>query len=97
MRGNRFLNSLIKRAHKLARMFGGWRVCLCKKRGAMVGKTKRGKGTKIMVLSDGHGVPMAALTESASVHEVKLIEQTMDQVRVPRSWSTEDASEEVDL
>ena len=50
----------------------------------MVGKTKRGKGTKIMVLSDGNGMPMAALTESASVHEIKLIEQTMTQVRVPR-------------
>jgi transposase len=50
----------------------------------MVGKTKRGKGTKIMVLSDGNGTPMAALTESASVHEVKLIEKTVEQVRVPR-------------
>jgi len=37
-----------------------------------------------MVLSDGNGTPMAALTESASVHEVKLIEQTMARVRVPR-------------
>jgi transposase len=50
----------------------------------MVGKTKRGKGTKIMVLSDGHGMPLAALTESASVHEVKLIEPMVKQVRVPR-------------
>ena len=50
----------------------------------MVGKTKRGKGTKIMILSDGNGTPMAALTESASVYDVKLIEQTISQVRVPR-------------
>ena len=51
----------------------------------MVGKNKRGKGTMIMVLSDGNGTPMAALTESASVHDVKLIEQTISQVRVPQA------------
>ncbi|MCL2711013.1 MAG: IS5 family transposase [Planctomycetaceae bacterium] len=46
-------------------------------------KTKRGKGTKIMVLGDGHGTPMAVATASASVHEVKLIEPLVKQVRVP--------------
>ena len=35
-----------------------------------------------MVLGDG--TPMAALTESANVHEVKLIEKTVAQVRVPK-------------
>jgi transposase len=36
------------------------------KRGARVGKTKRGKGTKIMAFSDGSSVPLALHAESAS-------------------------------
>jgi len=44
-----------------------------------VGKTKRGKGTKIMGIADGHGLPLALRTESASPAEVKLVEQTMEQ------------------
>ena len=36
-----------------------------------------------MVLGDGHGTPMAVATASASVHEVKLIEPLVKQVRVP--------------
>jgi transposase len=39
-----------------------------------VGKTKRGKGTKTMVLVDGRGLPLGAEIASASPHEVKLIE-----------------------
>ncbi|MCL2743569.1 MAG: transposase [Planctomycetaceae bacterium] len=37
-----------------------------------------------MALIDGHGTPMAASTASASIHEVKLIESTVDKVRVPK-------------
>jgi len=37
-----------------------------------------------MLLGDGKGTPMAALTESANVHEVKLIEKMVSQVRVPK-------------
>lgn len=39
-----------------------------------MGKTKRGKGTKIMVHSEGHGLPLAATIASASPNEVTLIE-----------------------
>jgi transposase len=49
-------------------------VFLGKKGGDKVGKTKRGKGTKIMVLTDAEGLPLGADTASASPHEVKLIE-----------------------
>jgi len=45
----------------------------------MVGKTKRGKGTKITGIADGHGLPLALRTESASPTEVKLLEQTMEE------------------
>jgi transposase len=35
-----------------------------------VGKTKRGKGTKIMAVADSHGLPVAVCTESATPHEI---------------------------
>jgi hypothetical protein len=46
------------------------------KRGLAVGKTKRGKGTKIMAIADASGIPVAAHIESASPHEVKLVDAT---------------------
>lgn len=45
----------------------------------MVGKTKRGKGTKIMVLAEGRGLPLAVDIASASPAEVTLIEPLLDQ------------------
>jgi len=42
-----------------------------------VGKTKRGKGTKLMAVADGFGLPLAICTQSASPHEVKLVERTL--------------------
>jgi transposase len=56
-----------------------------KKRGADVGKTKRGKGTKLMVVADGRGVPLGVRIAPASPAEVTLIESTLEQVAVPRS------------
>ena len=50
----------------------------CKKRGAGVGKTKRGKGTKIMGLADAQGLPLAFNAGSASPHEVTLVDATLD-------------------
>ena len=52
-------------------------VCGSQKRGSSVGKTKRGKGTKIMAFSDGSSIPLALYTESASPHEVTLVEATL--------------------
>ena len=48
------------------------------KRGPHVGKTKRGKGTKIMAVADGAGLPLAICIESASPHETTLVEETLD-------------------
>jgi transposase len=42
-----------------------------------VGKTKRGKGTKIMAVADRSGLPIAIYLESASPHEVTLVEATI--------------------
>ena len=48
----------------------------------MVGKTKSGKGTKLMVLADGAGTPLGVHLEKASPSEVKLVEATLDSVKV---------------
>jgi len=48
------------------------------KRGSAVGPTRRGKGSKIMAISDGHGLPVAVLVASASPHETKLVETTLE-------------------
>ena len=42
-----------------------------------MGKTKRGKGTKLMAVADGFGLPLAVHTTSASPHEVRLVERTI--------------------
>src|SRR5882672_6703619 len=47
------------------------------KRGSAVGPTRRGKGSKIMAISDGHGLPLAVHVASASPHETKLVEPTI--------------------
>lgn len=47
------------------------------KGGCAVGKTKRGKGTKLMVIADAAGLPLAVHAASASPHEVTLVEATL--------------------
>ena len=59
-------------------MFCGRDVCPGQKRGRQVGKTKKGKGTKIMGIADGHGLPLALRTECASPAEVKLVTATLE-------------------
>jgi transposase len=54
-------------------------LCSRQKGGLCVGKTKRGKGTKIMAVADRHGLPVAVCTDSASPAEVKLVAQTLEQ------------------
>jgi transposase len=62
------------RSSQPERSDGRRHVLFRKKRGELVGKTKRGKGTKIMVLIDGQGLPLGALIANATPHEVTLIE-----------------------
>ena len=59
-------------------MFHRWDICSRKKMGLDVGKTKRGKGTKIMAVADRSGLPIAMHVASASPHEVKLAEETLN-------------------
>jgi transposase len=55
------------------------------KRGCGVGKTKRGKGTKWMVVVDGRGLPLGNYLHSASPAEVRLAETTLAAIRVGRN------------
>src|SRR5205823_5264386 len=67
---------------RLGRVLRRWLVRPGKKGGDGVGKTKRGKGTKWMVVVDGQGVPLACHLDSASPAEVNLLERTLDNIDV---------------
>jgi len=62
----------------LNRMFHRWHLRDSQKGGGGVGKTKRGKGSKLMAVADGAGLPLAISIESASPHEVGLVEGTLE-------------------
>ena len=64
--------------HRPKGRFYRWFFCTSKKRGDGVGKTKRGKGTKIMGLTDAFGLPVAVSAASARPHEVTLVDDTLD-------------------
>jgi hypothetical protein len=49
-----------------------------KKRGGAAGRTKRGKGSRIMAIADASGLPVSVCLASASPHEVKLAETVLD-------------------
>jgi transposase len=67
-------------ANPLERVLCRRHVRFGEKRGPKVGKTKRGKGSKLMVLADGAGTPLGVLLEAASPAEVKLLPATIQQV-----------------
>ena len=73
-----------QRPYPLERVLRGWHLCKREKRGLLVGKTKRGKGTKLVVLVDGQGTPLGLHVDSASPSEVRLLVQTLETVRVTR-------------
>lgn len=54
------------------------------KGGEKVGLTRRGKGSKVMLVVEGQGLPLGVLVESAQRSEVRLAEEALRQVRVPR-------------
>ncbi len=52
--------------------------CAAKGGGREIGKTKRGKGVKIMGIVDRNGLPIAVTTHAANHHEVTLVQLTFD-------------------
>src|SRR6266481_3110836 len=69
---------------EVERIVSGRQFCSGEKRGCGVGKTKRGKGTKWMVVVDGRGIPLGEYLHSASPAEVRLAETTLATIRVGR-------------
>ncbi len=65
-------------------MFRRRHLCPGKKGGLAVGKTRKGKGTKLMVLVERSGLPIGVCVEAASVAEVNLAERVLGEVSVPR-------------
>jgi transposase len=68
------------RQSALGRVLRRRELCPREKGGAGVGKTKKGKGTKWMLLVDDQGTPLGAHLDSASPSEVKLLERTIDTI-----------------
>ncbi len=56
-----------------------WLVFTGKKGGAEVGYGRKGKGTTIMLMVDGEGVPLSAFTTAATTSEVHAIETLIDE------------------
>jgi transposase len=46
--------------------------------GEEIGKTKRGKGVKIMAIVDRHGLPLSVSTHAANHHEVTLVQLSFE-------------------
>ena len=67
----------------MGRRIRRWHVRLGEKGGDLVGPTKRGKGTKLMVLVDATGLPLSVDVDSANSAEVNLIEPLIDQAVTP--------------
>ena len=59
-------------------------VCVGEKRGSDVGKTKRGKGSKCMVVVDGQGIPLGIHVATATPAEITLVDATLKTIRVRR-------------
>jgi len=53
-------------------------VASAKGGGEQIGRTRRGKGSKIMAIVDRHGLPLAVTTHASNHHEVTLVQLTFD-------------------
>ncbi len=58
------------------------------KRGLEAGKTRKGNGTKLMLMTDAQGIPISVFTTSAQAAEVSTIEMLVDSCFGETSQST---------
>lgn len=49
-----------------------------------MGLTRRGKGSTVLLVVEGQGLPLGVLVESAQRSEARLAEEALRPVRVPR-------------
>ncbi|MCP3964837.1 MAG: transposase [Lentisphaerae bacterium] len=54
--------------------------CKCQKRSGCIEKTKRGKGSRIMVIGDAADLPVSAFVANASLREITLVDETVDEM-----------------
>lgn len=69
----------------MGRVLSGRQLHRREKRGPCIGKTKRGKGIKLMVLANGQGLPLGVSLHSVSPAEVKLAQEALRTDRVGRT------------
>lgn len=50
----------------------------------MVGRSLRGNGSTLMVVSESHGLPVAFLLEAANTHESQLARDVLAKVQMPK-------------
>ena len=62
----------------------GRELCSRKKGGSGIGKTKVGKGSKVMLVVDGNGLPIGLYLDSTQPHEITLADQPLNTIRVPQ-------------
>jgi transposase len=62
----------------------GRRLCAGDKRGSGVGNTKTGKGSKVIAVADGQGLPIGLYMDSAQPHESQLADATLATIHVPQ-------------
>lgn len=67
---------------RLGRSISRRQLCSRQRGGEKVGKTKRGKGTKWMVVVDGQGLPLGSQLTSASPGEVTLGLSTLEAIPI---------------
>ena len=51
--------------------------------GSAVGNTRKGKGTKIEIVSEAHSIPISLVVASANEAEISLAEPTLKAIRIP--------------
>ena len=76
------LGSRTRRSARLVRRGRRCDVRPSRKRGNHIGVTKIGKGTKVEVVTEGGGLPVAVTIAAANVSETKLIEPALDAIVV---------------
>ena len=52
--------------------------------GCGVGNTRKGKGTKIEIVSEGHSIPISLIVANANEAEITLAEATLRAIRIPQ-------------
>jgi transposase len=52
--------------------------------GSKIGQGFQGKGSKVMAVVDGEGLPLGLYIDQAQAHEIRLAERTVATIRVPQ-------------